>query len=68
MRQFLFFAAVLSLLVSCGSNTKHASMDNTQTREIKPTEIPGNPIQLFDEQWALVTAGVPGDVQVYRAM
>lgn len=62
MKQFLLFAAVLSLLVSCGPNTKHASMDNTQTREIKPTEIPGNPIQLFDEQWALVTAGVPGDV------
>lgn len=29
-------------------------------REIQPTEIKENPISLFDETWALVTAGVPG--------
>ncbi|MBO4536331.1 MAG: serine hydrolase [Bacteroidales bacterium] len=31
-------------------------------REIKPTEIKENPVALFDECWALVTAGVPGNV------
>ena len=62
MKQLLIFAAALALLVSCGPNPKQTTMDNTQTREIKPTEIEGNPIELFDEQWALVTAGVPGDV------
>ena len=31
-------------------------------REIRPTEIKENPIALFDETWALLTAGVPGDL------
>ena len=31
-------------------------------REIQPTEIQENPIALFDESWALLTAGVRGDL------
>ena len=30
--------------------------------EIKPTEIKENPIALFDESWALLTAGIRGDL------
>ncbi len=33
-----------------------------ETKEIKPTEIKENAEELFDRKWALVTAGVPGDV------
>ena len=37
-------------------------MESKGTREIKPTEIKENPVELFDRKWALVTVGVPGDV------
>ena len=47
-------------LVSCGGNpTKTTTME---TVEILPTEIKENPVELFDQKWALVTVGVPGDV------
>jgi len=57
----------LAAFVSCGENAQKSSMVNkemksTEMKEIKPTEIKENPIELFDQQWALVTAGVPGDV------
>lgn len=31
-------------------------------KEIKASEINENPVTLFDDKWALVTAGVPGDL------
>lgn len=33
-----------------------------ETVEIRPTDIKENAIELFDRKWALVTAGVPGEV------
>lgn len=50
----------LAAFVSCGRNAEKQTM--MSMREIRPTEIRENPIALFDEKWALVTAGVPGDV------
>jgi len=37
-------------------------VENKIMKEIEPTEIKENPIELFDQKWALVTAGVPGNV------
>lgn len=31
-------------------------------QEIRPSEIKENPVTLFDDKWALLTAGVPGDL------
>ena len=49
-------------LASCGQGTQQSDMKSKGTIEIKPTEIKENVIELFDQKWALVTAGVPGEV------
>ena len=36
-------------------------------KEIKPTEIEGNPIHLIGQEWMLITAGVPGDFNMMTA-
>ena len=61
MKKILFLTLALALAASCGTN-QNKNMKSTGTREILPTEIKENPIELFDRKWALVTAGVPGDV------
>lgn len=60
MKRFLYIFIALAALVSCGQGTSQTDM--IQTREILPTEIKENPVELFDRKWALVTVGVPGDV------
>ena len=59
MTRFLSILAVAAVIAGCGQ-TK--SQNDNIMREIQPTEIKANPIALFDQDWALVTAGVPGDV------
>ena len=54
----LIFAA----LISCGNNSQEPDMNTKETKDIKPTEIKENAIELFDRKWALLTAGMPGDV------
>lgn len=61
MRKLAIAAVALAALFSCGQRGTD-TMKNTDTREILPTEIKENPIELFDQKWALVTAGVPGKV------
>ena len=61
MKHFAAAIIILAALVSCGQNSENTTGDS-QTREILPTEIKENPIELFDQKWALVTTGVPGDV------
>jgi len=56
---YLTLLAVMAF-VSCGQGTQQQT--NMENKEIKPTEIKENAIELFDREWALVTAGVPGDV------
>lgn len=60
MKRLLFVIIALAALVSCKQGARQTDMN--KTREILPTEIKENPIELFDEKWALVTAGVPGKV------
>lgn len=36
-------------------------------KEIKPTEIDDNPIQLIGQEWMLITAGVPGHFNMMTA-
>ncbi len=63
MKKSAILALALCVLASCSQNvSKESKMDNQQLREIQPSEIKENPIDLFDRKWALVTAGVPGDV------
>ena len=59
MKRSAVIVTVIAALVSCAPKNQEADMS---TREIQPTEISQNPIELFDRQWALVTAGVPGEV------
>lgn len=61
MKRILLLSFALALAASCGTN-QNGNMKSTGTREILPTEIKENPIELFDTKWALVTAGVPGEV------
>ena len=61
MKRIMMISLALAVLVACGRNPEKQENMNT-IREIKATEIRENPIELFDEKWALVTAGVPGDV------
>lgn len=61
MKKILLLTIALALAASCGTN-QNKNMKSTETREILPTEIKENPIELFDRKWALVTAGVPGEV------
>lgn len=61
MKRMLILSAALAVLASCGTNV-NKEMKNTGMREILPTEIGENPVELFDQKWGLVTAGVPGDV------
>lgn len=58
MKVFRILSLVLPLLAACGTKT-HQTMT---VKEIQPTEIKENPIELFDQKWALVTAGEPGNV------
>lgn len=60
MKRIWIMILALAAFVSCGRNAEKQTM--MSMREIRPTEIRENPIALFDEKWALVTAGVPGDV------
>lgn len=60
MKRIMTFFLAMAALVSCGHATQQNAMK--QTKEIKATGIKENPIELFDQKWALVTAGVPGDV------
>ena len=60
MKRTLYIFVALAAVVSCAQGNKR--MSSSETREILPTEIKENPIELFDQKWALVTAGVPGDV------
>lgn len=58
MKRTLTLILAMAALVSCGQ--KQAQQKTM--KEIKPKEIKENAVKLFDEEWALVTAGVPGDV------
>lgn len=60
MKRISILVLAVASLLSCGQQTKQADMKGI--KEIKPTEIKENAVELFDEKWALVTAGVPGDV------
>ena len=60
MRQILFVVLAALALTSCGPDGTEHKMK--EAIEIKPTEIRENAIELFDRRWALVTAGVPGNV------
>ena len=61
MKRIGILALALAAFVCCGRNAEKQTTMTTM-REIRATEIRENPIELFDEKWALVTAGVPGDV------
>ena len=61
MKRIWIMILALAAFVSCGRNAEKQTTMTTM-REIRATEIRENPIELFDEKWALVTAGVPGDV------
>jgi len=50
----------LLALMSCGQN--QPAENPTGPREIDPAEIKENPIALFNDHWALVTVGVPDDL------
>ena len=50
------------LLAGCGQSRRNVSNTDSAMHEILPTEISKNPIALFDEQWALLTAGEPGNL------
>ena len=52
----------IAALLSCGQGKQQRVKNMNETKEIKPTEIKENAVELFDRKWALVTAGVPGDV------
>ena len=58
MNKNFIFAVSLAALAACGPKTNHTMT----VKEIQPTEIKENPIELFDQKWALVTAGEPGNV------
>ena len=60
MKRTLILILAMAALVSCGQAVQQTTMK--ETKEIKATEIKENPTDLFDQKWALVTAGVPGDV------
>lgn len=60
MKRTIIIALSLAALFSCGRNTDNTAMSGT--KEIQATDIKENVIELFDQKWALVTAGVPGDV------
>ncbi|MBQ7575103.1 MAG: flavin reductase family protein [Bacteroidales bacterium] len=63
MKRITLFILTAIILVSCGQGAQQNSeMKGKGTIEIKPEEIKENAIELFDQKWALVTAGVPGDV------
>ena len=59
MKRTLILILAMAALVSCGQAAQQTTMK--ETKEIKATEIKENPMDLFDQKWALVTAGVPGD-------
>ena len=61
MKRTLILALAAVMLVSCGQGAQQES-DMKKTVEIKPEAIKENAIELFDQEWALVTAGVPGEV------
>ena len=58
MTRILSLLVAAAVIAGCGQTSQN---DNIM-REIQPTEIKANSIALFDQDWALVTAGVPGDV------
>ncbi|MBO6096659.1 MAG: flavin reductase family protein [Bacteroidales bacterium] len=60
MKRTTMILVSLLALASCGMNP--LKQTNMKTMEISPREIKENPIDLFDQKWALVTAGVPGEV------
>lgn len=60
MKKILTLALALGALAACGQGNGENAI--SEIREIKPVEIKENPIELFDRKWALVTAGVPGEV------
>ena len=60
MNRTLTLVLTLAALVACGPADRKTDM--AETKEIDPTGIKENAIGLFDREWALVTAGVPGDV------
>lgn len=62
MKKSIFYILTAIFLASCGQGTGKSNMKTKEIIEIKPTEIKENAIELFDRKWALVTAGVPGDV------
>ena len=62
MKHAILSILAAAVLVSCGQGTPQKDMKSKETIEIKPTEIKENAIGLFDSKWALVTAGVPGEV------
>lgn len=54
------FAA--TLLSACGAPKDRSTENQATMHEIQATEIARNPIRLFDEDWALLTAGTEGDL------
>ncbi len=62
MKRIYITLLAAAALVSCGQGTQQTQMNSKESIEIKATEIKENAIQLFDQKWALVTAGVPGEV------
>ncbi len=60
MKRLLIILAVVLSMAGCKNKDNH-NLNNAMT-EILPTEIKENPIQLFDQSWALLTAGHAGDL------
>ena len=60
MKKILIILAVVLFMAGCKNKDNHY-LNNAMT-EIQPTEIKENPIQLFDRNWALLTAGHAGDL------
>lgn len=61
MKRTIILALAAVMMTACGQSAQQDS-DMKNTVEIKPEAIKENAIELFDREWALVTAGVPGDV------
>ena len=63
MYRFLTFCLLAATLLSaCGTQKDKTTENQATMHEIQASEIARNPISLFDEDWALLTAGAKGDL------
>lgn len=74
MKRFLLMTAVATSMLFFGcnnsNNEKSEKMSDSQTKEwkeISAKEIDDNSVQLFDETWAIITAGDPDDFNMMTA-